>query len=167
MSQVLENRTWDSVRVARDVNGNPIEVSRWKQWTSRIGGKSNINAELSVDDAGLVVSAESFDDSVAASTTLSESDWRSGEESVLRHLLVVPRAEVSGTVELAAQDHYRRVSVPSEGVDPLPEPGELVALARVQLIDALHVSQERSRMAGLAQRHGGIVLAWQVLQPPP
>lgn len=166
MSRVLENRTWDSVRVARDVNGNPIKVSRWKQWTGRVGGKSNTNAELFVDDPGLVVSAESFDDSVAASTTLSESDWRPAEQSVLRHLLVVPRAGVPGAVALAAQDHYRRVPVPSESVDEPPGVGELIALARVQLIDALHVSQERSRMAGLAQRHGGMVLAWQVLQPP-
>jgi hypothetical protein len=36
----------------------------------------------------------------------------------------------------------------------------------VQLIDALHVSQERSRMAGLTQRLGGSAAGWQVLQPP-
>lgn len=166
MSAGPENRTWDAVGVARDVNGNPIEASRWKQWTARIGGKRKTNAELSVDDPDLVVTAECFDDAVAASTTLSDSDWRSGEESVLRHLLVVPAAEVSDTVGLAAQDHYRRVPAPSEGLDPGYGNGELIALARVQLIDALHVSQERSRMAGLAQRHGGTVLAWQVLQPP-
>lgn len=148
------------------MNGNPIEASRWKQWTARIGGKRKTNAELSVDDPDLVVTAECFDDAVAASTTLSDSDWREDEESVLRHLLVVPAGEVPNAVGLAAQDHYRRVVPPSMDQESAPRNGELIALARVQLIDALHVSQERSRMAGLAQRHGGTVLAWQVLQPP-
>lgn len=148
------------------MNGNPIEASRWKHWAARIGGIRKTNAELSVDDRDLVVTAECFDDVAAASATLSDSDWRSGEESVLRHLLLMPPSAVSETVGLAAQDHYRRVPVPSGGPDPAPGTGELIALARVQLIDALHVSQERSRMAGLAQRHGGTVVAWQVLQPP-
>lgn len=152
--------------MARDVNGNPIEASRWKQWTSRWGGNRKPNAELSVEDPGLVVTAESFDDSIAASTTLSESGWREDEQSVLRHLLVMPAAAVAAAVDLAAQDHYRRVLVPAETYPETHVEGELFALARVQLIDALHVSQERSRMAGLAQRHGGTVLAWQVLQPP-
>jgi hypothetical protein len=152
--------------MARDVNGNPIEASRWKQWTSRLGGNRKLNAELSVDDPELVVTAESFDDSIAASTTLSDSAWREDEQSVLRHFLVVPADAVQAAVAVAAQDHYRRVPVPSEASDRTDVEGELFALARVQLIDALHVSQERSRMAGLAQRHGGTVLAWQVLQPP-
>lgn len=153
--------------VARDVNGNPIETSGWKRWVSRMGGGRKVNAELSVDDPELIVTAEGFDDSIAASTTLSESGWQEEEEAVLRHLLVLPANSVSVVLELAAQDHYRRVPAPTAGV---PEGagvgGVLVALGRVQLIDALHVSQERSRMAGLAQRHGGSVLAWQVLQPP-
>lgn len=152
--------------MARDVNGNPIEASRWKQWTSRLSGNRKLNAELSVDDPELVVTAESFDDSIAASTTLSDSAWREDEQSVLRHFLVVPADAVQAAVAVAAQDHYRRVPVPSGASDRTDVEGEMFALARVQLIDALHVSQERSRMAGLAQRHGGTVLAWQVLQPP-
>ncbi|MCZ4549058.1 hypothetical protein [Gordonia rubripertincta] len=152
--------------MARDVNGNPIEASRWKQWTSRLGGNRKPNAELSVDDPELVVTAESFDDSVAASTTLADSVWREDEQSVLRHFLAVPADAVDKAVALAAQDHYQRVPVPPAASSGMEVEGELFALARVQLIDALHVSQERSRMAGLAQRHGGTVLAWQVLQPP-
>ncbi|MBB5918013.1 hypothetical protein BJY24_006925 [Nocardia transvalensis] len=38
-------------------------------------------------------------------------------------------------------------------------------LQRVQVLDALHCSQERSRMAGLAQRHDGAALGWDALQP--
>jgi hypothetical protein len=151
------------------MNGNPIEASRWKQWTARVRGNRKPNAELSVDNPELMVTAQSYDDSIAASTTLSDSDWRSGEESVLRHLLVVPPEAVAEVLELAAQDHYRRVPAPLRPEGALLDQvsgSELVALARVQLIDALHISQERSRMASLAQRHGGTVLAWQVLQPP-
>jgi hypothetical protein len=43
----------------------------------------------------------------------------------------------------------------------------LLVLQRVQVLDALHCSQERSRMAGLAQRRGGVALGWEALQPPP
>ena len=43
----------------------------------------------------------------------------------------------------------------------------LLGLQRVQVLDALHCSQERSRMAGLAQRRGGVALGWEALQPHP
>ena len=43
--------------------------------------------------------------------------------------------------------------------------GVEVTLQRVQILDALHCSQERSRMAGLAQRRGGVVAGWDALQP--
>ena len=51
----------------RDVNGNPIEVSRWKRWSGRLAGGRKSNGELSADDPSLVVTAESFDDAKAAS----------------------------------------------------------------------------------------------------
>jgi hypothetical protein len=121
---------------------------------------------LSADDPSLVITAESFDDAEAASAVLTDSAWRADEQSVLRHLLVLPSVTVDRALELAAQDHYGRVPI-STPVPVEPGPGdEVVALARVQLIDALHVSQERSRMAGLAQRLGGSAAGWQVLQPP-
>jgi hypothetical protein len=151
--------------VARDVNGNPIEVPRWRRLAGRFGSGRKPNGELSVDDSSLVITAESFDDAAAASTTLSASLWRSDDQAVLRHLLVVPGDEVEEVLALAAQDHYRRVSADVPDTVEVGPGQEFVALARVQLIDALHVSQERSRMAGLAQRHEGTVLAWQVLQP--
>jgi hypothetical protein len=46
------------------------------------------------------------------------------------------------------------------------EPGHLHAV-RVQVLDALHCAQERSRMAGLAQRLGGDAPGWDALQPGP
>jgi hypothetical protein len=121
---------------------------------------------LSADDPSLVITAESYDDAEAASAVLTDSAWRPDEQSVLRHLLVLPSEAVERALELAAQDHYGRVSI-STPAPAEPESGdEVVALARVQLVDALHVSQERSRMAGLAQRLGGSAAGWQVLQPP-
>jgi hypothetical protein len=121
---------------------------------------------LSADDPALVVTAESFDDAEAASSVLRDSGWREDEQSVLRHLLVLPSATVDRALELAAQDHYRPVPVSPTTAVTAAAGSDVVALARVQLIDALHVSQERSRMAGLAQRLGGSAVGWQVLQPP-
>ena len=43
----------------------------------------------------------------------------------------------------------------------------VLVLARVQLLDAMHLSQERSRMASLGSRHGGFAREWAVLQRPP
>lgn len=43
----------------------------------------------------------------------------------------------------------------------------VLVLQRVQVLDALHCSQERSRMAGLAQRRNGVALGWEALQPLP
>ncbi|GAB2643839.1 hypothetical protein GCM10027169_09650 [Gordonia jinhuaensis] len=109
---------------------------------------------------------------------------------VLRHLLVIAPDAVDEVVATAAQDHYVRVDH-SRLDEPGPEPGpartdtdaglegfdpEVVAdalnatagrvtllLARTQLIDAMHCSQERSRVAGLAARHNGDVVGWQIL----
>jgi len=150
----------------RDLNGNPVEISRWKRWSGRLAGGRKPNGELSADDLSLVVTAESFDEAEAASSVLADSGWREHEQSVLRHLLVLPSGSVRRALELAAQDHYGAIPVPP-GIGVEAAVGnEVVVLARVQLIDALHVSQERSRMAGLAQRHGGYAVGWQVLQPP-
>ncbi len=60
----------------------------------------------------------------------------------------------------------------SGGVENAGEPEDAarlrpLVLRRVQLLDALHCSQERSRMAGLAQRHDGFADGWDALQPPP
>ena len=53
-----------------------------------------------------------------------------------------------------------------EDVTPTVENSVRVVFERVQVLDALHCSQERSRMAGLAQRLGGSVAGWDALQPP-
>ncbi|WP_378739287.1 hypothetical protein [Nocardia brasiliensis] len=120
-------------------------------------------APLDPSRADLVVVAASFDDAEACSAALA----RAGElvpdaPAVLRHHLRVPQEQVDTVCAIAAQDGYApapRVGGP--GTDAL----ETVILQRVQVLDALHCSQERSRMAGLAQRHDGTADGWDALQP--
>lgn len=103
--------------------------------------------------------ASSFDDAEACSAALGRAtDWIPGEQVVLRHHLVIPADRVNAVQVIAAQDGYD-----TDAVDAA-DPATLI-LRRVQILDALHCSQERSRMAGLAQRHDGSVLGWDALQP--
>ncbi|WP_037177187.1 hypothetical protein [Rhodococcus sp. UNC363MFTsu5.1] len=152
-----------------------MERVRW--WRKRFGRRRAVPLDVTRTD--LVVVASSFDDAEACSRALeraeaSEPGWMAEADAVLRHHLLLPADQVPTAVELAGQDRYT-VAAPdapvSGGGDPAgAEQGteELVALVlqRVQLLDALHCSQERSRMAGLAQRAGGRVLGWDALQPP-
>ena len=75
---------------------------------------------------------------------------------VRHHLVGLPDdAAVATAADLLGQDGYA----------VLPgEPGTVLAV-RTQLLTALSASQERSRMAGLAQRLGGDVAGWDALGP--
>nr|WP_083883898.1 hypothetical protein [Nocardia higoensis] len=113
--------------------------------------------------ADLVVVAESFDDAEACSTALDRADGLdAARPALLRHHLRVPADRVQRVCEIAAQDGY--APVPGS---PTPE-GEWMRLVlwRAQPVDALRCSQERSRMAGLAQRNDGHADGWDVMQPP-
>ncbi|WP_052688909.1 hypothetical protein [Williamsia herbipolensis] len=154
--------------MARDLNGHPVATGGLQRLFGRLRGGSAAASEPAPGDPDLVVVAECFDDTAAASSVLADSAWREPDQAVLRHLLVVPSEQMEAVAETAAQDGYEVVD--ADGIDG-PEvksgPGmERVALARTQLVDALHCSQERSRMAGLGARHDGTVLGWQVLQRP-
>lgn len=107
----------------------------------------------------LVVVVHGFDEVQACSVALAASpDWVADAPALLRHHLVLPHGTVAQAAATAAQDGYAPDARPSaEGAD--------LVLVRVQVLDALHCSQERSRMAGLAQRLGGHVLGWDALQP--
>lgn len=115
----------------------------------------------------LVVVVASFDDAEACSTALergagAQPSWTAEDEALLRHHLELPAESVERAIELAGQDGY---------VAALREPiagSETVSLVlqRVQVLDALHCAQEKSRMASLAQRLGGTALGWDALQPP-
>nr|WP_206037932.1 hypothetical protein [Rhodococcus sp. HNM0569] len=142
----------------------------------------------------LVVVAESFDDAEACSTVLARAEdagWVAAGDALLRHHLVLPAAAVDAAVALAAQDGYvlgdaagyvlgdaagyvlgdadgdvtgdaAREAAPSAVAPNV----RAVVLQRVQVLDALHCAQEKSRMAGLAQRHGGTARGWDALQVP-
>lgn len=129
------------------------------------------SAPLDGDRGDLVVVAASYDDAEGCGAALEraasvEPVWIADAEAVLRHHLRLPASVVSQAVSIAAQEGYG-----PENADPVAEddrdpgaPIELV-LRRVQILDALHCSQERSRMAGLAQRLGGHLAGWDALQP--
>ncbi|MED5801537.1 hypothetical protein VX037_10915 [Gordonia sp. Z-3] len=155
--------------VRRDLNGRPVEVGRLTRLRDRVLGRREVAAQVQVDDPSLVVVVESADDAVASSTALADSAWRADDEVVLRHVLRLPSSQVDDAVALAGLDGYQSAKVgPVDGLasDTGTADEVIVVLARVQLLDAMHLSQERSRMASLGSRHGGEVLRWQVLQPP-
>ncbi|MGQ4617216.1 hypothetical protein [Nocardia sp. R7R-8] len=120
---------------------------------------------LDPDRADLVVVASGFDDAEACSAALARATGLTPDApAVLRHHLRIPPGQVRTVCAIAAQDGYS--PAPREGGAGTDEL-ETVILRRVQVLDALHCSQERSRMAGLAQRHDGIADGWDALQPGP
>ncbi|MFF0612357.1 hypothetical protein ACFYUD_27205 [Nocardia tengchongensis] len=128
--------------------------SWWQRWRGR-GGATHLDPGR----PDLVVVASSFDDTEACSAALGKAlDWTADRPVVLRHHLRLPAAQVNAVQVIAAQGGYDTASVSDA------DPARLV-LQRVQILDAVHCSQERSRMAGLAQRHDGDVLGWDALQP--
>ena len=111
-----------------------------------------------LDNPGLRVVAEAFDPAEADSAVLARSPrWRPAERAVLRHHLVLPEGQVETARAILAQDGWQLRVV---------ESGETVRLhaLRAQVVTALSCAQERSRMAGLAQRLGGDALGWDCLQ---
>src|ERR1041384_6466627 len=109
--------------------------------------------ELLTDPPGLVVVVEAFDPAEADSAVLARSErWRPDRPAVLRPHLVLPPDQVERAAALLAQDGYE-LRPSGRGTDHLEA-------VRVQVLDALHCAQERSRMAGLAQRLGGDAPGW-------
>ncbi len=127
----------------------------WQRLTGRA-----TPADLDPDRPDLVVVVSSFDDAEACSAALARAtDWTPEAPAVLRHHLRLPADRADQAIAIAAQDGYSPAHAESRG-----DTVELL-LRRVQPLDALHCSQERSRMAGLAQRHDGVALGWDALQP--
>jgi hypothetical protein len=111
-----------------------------------------------LDNPALNLVAEAFDPAEADSAVLARSPrLKADRKAVLRHHLVLPAASVERARELLAQDGWE-LRVVEDG-----DPVRLHAL-RAQVITALSCAQERSRMAGLAQRLGGDALGWDCLQ---
>lgn len=110
-------------------------------------------------DPSLVVLVEARDAAQADSAVLADLDL--SRPVLVRHLLVgLPdQAAVARAAELLGQDGY--------ALAPAPTGAALaVHASRTQVLTALSASQERSRMAGLAQRLGGDVAGYDVLAHP-
>ncbi|MEV0948318.1 hypothetical protein [Rhodococcus sp. NPDC049939] len=147
-------------------------TGRNRGWLRRLFGGGR-QFPLDPDRHDLVVVASCFDDVEACSTTLGRAAaehprWTADAEAVLRHHLTLPASAVAEAVSIAAQDGYRPQGSGEEPSDSGPAdataPVQLV-LQRTQILDALHCSQERSRMVGLAQRLGGSAVGWDAMQP--
>ncbi|MFF2557298.1 hypothetical protein ACFVUS_40295 [Nocardia sp. NPDC058058] len=125
----------------------------WVRRLLRRGGTT----ELDPGRADLVTVASSFDDAEACSAALARAEnWTPDQSVVLRHHLRIPVARQAEVAAIAAQGGYTLGHTGDESN---------VILQRVQVLDALHCSQERSRMASLAHRHDGEALGWDALQP--
>ncbi|WP_410876558.1 ribonuclease E inhibitor RraB [Nocardia sp. A7] len=130
-----------------------------RMWRRLFGGSAR---ELDASRDDLVVVASSFDDVEACSTALDRASALDLEaDAVLRHHLRLPAEQIEAACEIAGYDGYERAET-TAGSDDLVA----VILQRVQRLDPLTCSQERSRMAGLAQRHDGVADGWDALQPP-
>lgn len=130
-----------------------------RMWRRLFGGSTR---KLDPERDDLVVVASSFDDVEACSTALDRAGELDREaDAVLRHHLRLPAGQIEAACEIAGYDGYERAETGATAQDLVP-----VILQRVQRLDPLTCSQERSRMAGLAQRHDGVADGWDALQPP-
>ena len=118
----------------------------------------------------------SFDPARADSTAVAEMAARGVDLSrpmLVRHHLHLPDDDAVGRArELLAPDGYVLVRDPADpsrpAVGPSGRPGPAalaVRASRTQLVSGLSLAQERSRMAGLAQRLRGDVTGWDVCGP--
>lgn len=149
-----------------DLNGRPEQRTRLGRLLNRLSARTV--EVLTPGHPDLVPVAQSGDDAAASSAVLDASASFDPEaQSVLLHVLEVPPGEVDEVLRLVAQDRYERMPDGAAPAGGLAEGLETVVVARVQQVDALHVSQERSRMAGVTARHGGRAVLWQVLQISP
>ena len=124
------------------------------------GRRTATPVALDPADPSLVVLVRAPDAAQADSAVLAEADERGVDLSrpllVRHHLVGLSDVSVERARELLAQDGYEVIGG-----------GDGVVLAvRTQLLTALSASQERSRMAGLAQRLGGDVAGWDALGHP-
>lgn len=137
---------------------------------ARLLGRRRPQAPLDlVDDGTLVLVGTASDPARADSAVLAEMAAAGvdlQERLLLRHHLRLPGAQaVEEARRLLAQDGY---AVTAEPVDPERPDGPLAVRAtRTQVLTALSAAQERSRMAGLAQRLGGDVQGWDALAAAP
>ena len=111
------------------------------------------------DDGSLPVLVRAPDAAVADSAVLAAAGVDLSRPLLVRHHLtgLPDEAAVERARELLAQDGYALTVGDGPPYD--------VRAWRTQVLTALSASQERSRMAGLAQRLGGDVAGWDACGP--
>lgn len=76
---------------------------------------------------------------------------------LVRHRLVLPdQAAVLAVLEIVGQEGY------AVRATPRPDGGWDTRVSRTETPSGMVLSRERTRMAGLAQRHGGDALGWEL-----
>lgn len=126
-------------------------------WLARFLRRRAEPAVRYADDGTLELLVTADDPARADSEVVAGLDL--GRPLLVRHRLVgLPDdAAVQRAAELLGQDGYR--------LTVLAGPPYAVRAWRTQVVTALSLAQERSRMAGLAQRLGGDVTGYDVLGP--
>ncbi|MDG3013398.1 hypothetical protein [Speluncibacter jeojiensis] len=149
-----------------------VAGSAYRRWWRRLLRRPR-PADLDPARSDLEVVVAGFDEVESCAAALERGaaglpTWREADPAVFRHHLCLPPDRVEEACALAAQDGYAAAVAASPAAEPVVAlPGEVaVVLQRVQRLDPLHCAQERSRMAGLAQRHDGRLVGWDALQPP-
>ena len=126
----------------------------------RLRGRRPEAAVPLADSDALVVVLAAFEPARADSAVLAEAVAAgvdlTGPVLVRHHLLLPGRAEVDAAAGLLADEGYRLLGAPT------PAGPWRVRASRVQVLTALSAAQERSRMAGLAQRLDGDALGYDV-----
>jgi len=117
-----------------------------------------------VDDGSLMIVGTAYDAARADSDVLAEmtaSGVDLAQPLLLRHHLVVPSAAaLEEAREVLGQEGY---AVTAEPASPERPDARRVLAVRTQVLTVLSVAQQRSRVAGLAQRLGGDVSGWDAL----
>lgn len=116
-------------------------------------------------DPGLQVCVRAPDPARADSAVLAEAAGRGVALDLpllVRHHLVGLPAQAVPAVRAALEDDGWQVVA-----GPPDAPPVALLACRTEVLTAITASRERSRMAGLAQRHGGDVAGWDALRPRP
>lgn len=130
-------------------------------WRLPWRGRSATSSPPAVGDPELVVLASGADDAVPSSAALGEAGFRDERPVVLRHLLRLPAEQTAEVTARCVAEGY--VVDESVAVDVDADGLELLAVARVTVVDAVSLSRERSRMASIVSRARGRVDGWALL----
>jgi hypothetical protein len=122
-----------------------------------------------VDDGTLRVVGGSFDPARADSAVIAALVATGVDPEtphLVRHHLTLPDvAAVESARAVLAQEGYQVLVVDAAAPAPMVPGASAVRASRTQTLTALSLAQERSRMAGLAQRLGGSASGWDACAP--